>query len=61
MSFIDPQPITAPRRAFVHPARKDGRHPVTFVFPISGKTIKKLIPASELEATIAGYQVIHVR
>ncbi len=60
MSFLNPEPVQAPKKAFVHPVRKDGKRPVTFVFPISGARIKKLIPAAELEKATAGFIVVYV-
>jgi len=60
-NFLDPQPPNqGVIRAYVHPARKDGRHPVTFVYPVSGRRIRKLIPADRLDAMTRGYVVIHV-
>ena len=34
---------------FVHPARKDGKYPVTYAFMSTGKRIKKLLTAEKLE------------
>jgi hypothetical protein len=54
--FAQPNPPN--KRAVIGPLRRDGRFPVTFVYPISGRSIRKLIPAAELETVTAGYAVI---
>ena len=59
--FLNPQPQPLPqKRAFVHPIRKDGKYPVTFVYPVSGTRLKKLIPAADLDAKLVGYDVVRV-
>ena len=54
---------TAPvpnKHAYIKHPRKDGLIPVTFVFPLSGTRIKKLVKPSELSAKIEGYEVTYV-
>jgi hypothetical protein len=55
-------PHEAPqKRMFIHPLRRDGKFPVSFVFPLSGRCIKRLLSPDQLEAERAkGYLVIIV-
>ena len=42
--------------AYVHQIRKDGKFPVTFVYPISGRKLSKLLSADQLRAEkLTGY------
>ena len=54
-------PPTTPKSAVVHPMRRDGKHMVEFVFPISGRRIRKLIAAAELNEKTAGYAIHYAR
>ena len=44
-------------RMFVGPVRRDGKYPVTYVFPGSGKKISTVISAEKLEQDKKKYDV----
>jgi hypothetical protein len=44
-------------RAIIGRIRRDGKVPVTFVFPLSGRTFRKLINKNELEEKTKGYVI----
>jgi hypothetical protein len=63
MSDIRFEAPTAPMSAYVRPVRRDGKHIVEFVYPISGRRIRKLIATADLQAqtTDKGYALIYAR
>ena len=48
-----------PPRAYIDPVRRDGKVLVTFVFPLSGRKIKKLIPVAQVQEKTKDYSVIY--
>jgi hypothetical protein len=50
-------PPTTPKSAIVHPIRRDGKHIVEFVFPVSGRRLRKLVLAADLKTATEGYAV----
>jgi hypothetical protein len=46
-----------PKSAYVQARRADGKYMVVFTFPISGRQIRKIMTAAQIDALV-GYQII---